>query len=139
MPLDRAAIDDALVAVLAGDAALAALMPDGVWFDQAKPNARQFVLVSLFSARDGATFGGRALEDAVYLVKAVSFSTSPAAALAAAARIDTLLEDAALAVAGATCMALYREQAVRYPELDALDPAIVWQHVGGHYRVQFSL
>jgi len=137
--LDRAAIDDALVAVLAGDATLAGLLPDGVWFDEAPPNARQFALVALLSTRDEATFGGRALEDAVYLVKAVSFDKSAATALAAAAQIDALLEDASLAVAGGDCLAVFREQAIRYPEVDALDPSIRWQHCGGHYRVQFAV
>jgi len=139
VPPDSSAIDDALLAVLAGDATLSGLLPDGVWFDQAPANARQFVLVSLFHAADQGTFGQRAIEDALYLVKAVSFNTSPATVLAAAARIDAVLEDVALTVAGMTSMAVYREQRIRYPEVDAIDPSILWQHCGGHYRVQVSV
>jgi len=139
VPLDRAAIDDALVAALAGDAALAGLMPDGVWFDQAPPNARQFVTIALFDGEDVATFGGRALDDALYVVQAIGLNTSPETVLAAAARIDAVLEHAELEVAGAVCMAIYREQPIRYHEPADVEPNVRWHHCGGHYRVQFSI
>jgi hypothetical protein len=139
VPVDTAAIDAALLAVLAGDATLAALVPDGVWFGDAPPDRRRFVLVSLFSARDEGTFGGRAIADTVYLVKAVTFGIDPETAVAAAARIDALLEDVPLVVAGLTCMAVYREQRIGHPEPDDLEPSIRWQHYGGQYRVQFSV
>jgi hypothetical protein len=139
VPPDRSTIDAALLAHLAEDLALAALMPDGVHFDEAPPDARAFVIVSLFQEQDVATFGGRAIDDALYLVKAVAFGTSAVEAAAAAARIDALLENAVLVVAGYTGMALYREQAIAYPEVDDLDPSIRWQHRGGHYRVQCSV
>ena len=139
MPPDRRAITEALVAALAGDAALMALLPDGVWVAEAPPHKRRFATVTLFHGDDRATFGGRAIDDALYVVKAVVFDKSPNAAADAAARIDAVLENAALVVAGFTCMAVYREQPVDYPEVDDLDPSLRWQHQGGQYRVQFSV
>jgi hypothetical protein len=139
VPPDAAAIDAALLTTLAGDAELAGLLPDGVWYGDAPADRRRFVLVSLFSGRDEGVFGGRAFVDAVYLVKAVVFEKHPEIAVAAAARIDALLEDVPLVVAGWTCMAVYREQRIGHPEPDDLDPGIRWQHYGGQYRLQFSV
>jgi len=65
-PPDSSAIDAAIVAALLADAALSALMPDGVFVDEASPGAQRFVIVSLLSSLDVATFGGRAIEDARY-------------------------------------------------------------------------
>src|SRR5262245_31508183 len=88
---DSSAIDAALINLLAADATLRTSMPDGVFFDEAPPNLRNFVIVSLFKEDDVAVFGLRAIEDALYLVKAVSFGTSGTQVKAAAARIDELL------------------------------------------------
>jgi hypothetical protein len=132
-------LDAALVALLAGDAALAAAMPDGVWIDTAPANLRNFVLLGRLDHIDSATFdGGRAIEDALYFVKAVSLSTSAAAALTAAARIEALLEDQAITVAGYGWMSTAREKPIRDVEVDDLDASIRWQHIGGWYRVQMA-
>ena len=140
MPLpDSAAIDSALVARLAGDAELKGYMPDGVFYGQAPPNLRNFVLVSLIIEHDLALFDlGYALDDALYLVKAVSFGTSATAMKKGAYRIFQLLEDYPLAADGFGCFAMHREQRLRYPEQDDVDPSIMWQHGGGHYRVQMT-
>lgn len=146
-PPDSSEIDAALVATLLGDAALMALLPDGVYFDVARPGAQRFVLVSLVAEEDVGQFGGRAYEDALYLVKAVALGTSGADVKTAAARLDALLEDQPLAVTpgspagvpGYAWMTCHREARVRYTEVDDLDPSIRWQHRGGHYRVQFAV
>ena len=73
---DSSNIDAALLAVLAADATLAGLMPDGVWIDVAPPGSKQFVRISLDDERDEAVFvAGRAIEDALFLVEAVELST----------------------------------------------------------------
>lgn len=136
---DSSLVDAALVAVLLNDTTLHGLMPDGVFFDQAAQSAQRFVLVSLLSHGDEAVFGGRAIEDALYLVKAVALSTTGGDVKTAAKRIDTLLEDVPLTVAGYAWMATFREERVRITEVDEIDPSIRWQHRGGHYRVQMSL
>lgn len=134
-------IDAALVTLLASDATLTALLPDGVYLDEGPPGVRRFVVVSLVDEHDEAVFQGRAFEDALYLVKAVALSTAITAAnaKAAEARIDVLLEDQPLNVSGYTHMAMYREERVRLTEVDESNPDLRWFHRGGRYRVQQSL
>lgn len=139
MPTDSAAIDTALAARLLADTTLMALMPDGVYFDEAKQGAQRFLIVSLVDEVDEAVFGGRAIEDALYLVKAVELGKSGVNADAAAARIEVLLNEQPLSATGYTGMATFRESRVRLTEVDGVDPSIRWQHRGGHYRVQMSL
>jgi hypothetical protein len=135
---DSSLIDAALVAKLLNDTTLAGLMPDGVFFDEAKQGAQKFVIVSLVDESDEGKFGGRAFEDALYLVKAVALNSSGGDVKTAAARIDALLEDQALTVSGYTWMTTHREARIRYTEVDEIDRSIRWQHRGGRYRVQLS-
>ena len=66
---------------------------------------------------------------------------------AAAARIDTLLEDQTIMAPGSptvqvhgyTWMTCYRESRVRLTEVDDVDPSIRWFRRGGNYRIQFSV
>lgn len=139
MPPDSATIDGAILSLLSGDAALRALLPDGVYFDEAPPNLHYFALVSLFKEDDAPVFGERAIEDCLYVIQAVTFGTSASKALDAAARIDALMEAATLTAAGFECMSVSREERIRYPEIDAIDPSVRWQHVGAHYRVSMAL
>lgn len=140
---DSSAIDVALVAALSADAALVALLPHGVWIDTAPPNSTRYALVSLVYSRDALSFGGRAFEDAIYLVKAVVLYaandlTAGSVAKDAAARIDAVLDGVPLVAAGYTPMACYREGRIRLTEPDDLDPTIRYLHRGGHYRVVMS-
>lgn len=139
---NSAAIDAAIVAKLLADTGaggVMTLLPDGVFFDEAKQGATRFVIVSLVDEFDEAVFGGRAIEDALFLVKAVVQSTTGANADTAAARIDALLEDQPLTASGYTWMTVHREERVRVNEVDDINPAIRWQHRGGRYRVQMSV
>src|ERR1019366_4008432 len=72
-PRDSNAIDVALQATLLADAALMALVPDGVFFDDAAQGAQRFIIISIVTGRDDTieVFGGRAVEDALYAIKAV--------------------------------------------------------------------
>jgi hypothetical protein len=139
MPPDSSGIDDAILAVLTADATLAAFVPDGVWLEEAPPDARRFVIVSLVEAVDGAVFGGRAIESCLYLIKAVVQATAGGAAQQAAARIDALLEDQPLAVPGYGWMTTHRVERLETTEVDELDTLIRWQHYGGRYRVEMSV
>jgi hypothetical protein len=139
---DSSDIDAALIAVLQNDPTLKAAMPDGVFFGLAGlsiatgKNATRFVLVSIMDNVDRAVFGGRAIESVLYLVQAVSLSGD---SKGAAARIDQLLEDHPLTVAGYTWMSSAREQRVREMERDDVDASIVWTHRGGMYRIEMSV
>lgn len=138
---DSSAIENALVAKLGADATLLSLMPNGVHMDEAPHGATKFVIVSLVDEVDIAKFGGRAIEDALYLVKAVALFKQGVAPdiRAAAARIDALLEDGTLTAVGYTLMTIHRESRIRVTEVDELDAGIRWQHRGGQYRVQCSV
>jgi hypothetical protein len=135
-PPDGSEVDEAIVALLAGDATLAGLMPDGVWFDVAGADATAFVLVRLLEHSDDYTFEpGRPQETATYVVQAVCLdSTATATARAAARRIHALLMTAPLAIESYACLAVLRQGRIR---LTTYDPTgdIRWQHRGGHYVI----
>lgn len=139
---DSSEVDAALSAKLLSDAALTALMPDGVYFDVAAHGKTKFVIISLLSGLDGRMFSGRAMETLVYLVKAVALETTGANVKAAAARIDVLLsgtntEGGTLTVTGYGLMDMRRIERVRYTEVDESNDAR-WQHRGGHYELWVS-
>lgn len=135
---DSGDVDAALSAKLLADAPLAALMPDGVWFDFAPKTKTKFVIVSLLNEDDEPMFQGRAFEDALYLVKAVAMETTGANVKAAAARIDAILEDGTLVVSGYKLMRMTRVSRVRYTEVDEVDADVRWQHRGSHWAITVS-
>jgi hypothetical protein len=139
MPADSSAIDAALLARLRGDAALTATLPDGVHFGFAPQGARTFGLVRLEGVVETPVFGDpgqrRGLEALTYEVAAVTRDTSQTPMLAAAARIDALLEDAPLTVAAFEVLSVVRVGRVRAPLPDAADPSLLWQRAGAQYRV----
>lgn len=132
---DSARVDEAIVGLLLNDSALAGLMPDGVFFDQARKGAERFVIVSLVDEQDEGLFNGRATETALYLVKAVALSTTGADVAGAAARIDALLELTTFPITGYGLMVSRRAARIRTTEVDQDDASIRWQHRGGRYEV----
>lgn len=137
---DSSDIDGALLAKLGADVTLLSYCSNGVFWDEAPPNSTKFVIVSLVDEVDAPQFGSRAYEDHLYQVKAVALSSAGVDIVKnAAARIDALLENGTLTVAGYTRMTMHRETRVRQTEVDALDAAIRWYHRGGQYRVVMSL
>lgn len=133
--IDATAVERALIGTLASDAALAALLPHGVYYDLAPIGATRFVIVSLSTSRglaelnDGDTF--RAF---VYLVKAVALGSDSDPIAAADRRIHELLDHGSLELvdAGGTVMALRFVDRVRYTEQVAAE---TWQHRGGRFEV----
>lgn len=142
---DSSAIDAAVVAHLSSDATLLALVPNGVYVDEAPPNATRFVIVSLITAFDEAKFGGRAYEEILYLVEARMRSTAGGDIRAAAARIDELLEDREFGIGsppdvnGYSWMTCHRVERVRMTEVDFEDASIRWHRRGGRYLVQMAV
>lgn len=138
---DSGEIDNALVARLQGDTQLMALLPDGVYFDEAAQGKRNFALLSLVESLTPGQMAPatdrRAMEDAQYIVKAVMLNGSSANARTAAARIDALLEDQpqALVITGFTCLSIVRVRRIRDTEVDPVDATIRWHHRGGYYRI----
>lgn len=135
---DSSDIDNAIVALLGGDATLLGYLPNGAYLDEAPPGATRFAIVSLLDSEDVLQFGGRATESGLYLVKAVGLSTTSPNMKAAAARVDALLEGATLTVSGYTTMTVHRVSRVRTTEVDDDDAALRWYHRGGLYRVMMS-
>lgn len=134
---DTAAIDDAVVAKLAGDATLMAITTGGVYFGVAPRGETKVVIVSMVIHEDEYSMRAKAYERVLYTVKAVmkaKTATGVSGADAAAARIDALLHDVALTITGYRHMLTLRTERVRYPELDE-DSDERWQHSGGRYEV----
>jgi hypothetical protein len=143
--MDSAAIDAALVLKLQSDTALAALMPAGafVYMDLALAGSTTFVRVALDSPHDEPMFGGRAYEDAVFLVEAVELHREDVTAHVreAAARIDAVLDPqpplppATITIAGYGLLVLRRVGRVRLTERHSTDAALRWSHRGGRYQL----
>lgn len=132
-------IDAALIARLAQDPQLRALLPDGVFFDLAPPGSMRFVLLSLVVEQDWQQFLTRALEETLYQVEARALSTTNTDMKAAAYRIDQLLDNQPLTVAGYASLAMFRESRIRLTEADDVDPDVRWYRRGGEYRLVASL
>jgi hypothetical protein len=138
---DPSDVDAAIVAALKADTGtggLMTLMVDGVFVDVAPSGSTKFVIVSLATHRDEYVFEGPAFEESTYLVKAVDLNVSGIRAKSAAARIDAVLQDAALSISGYALMLLQRQERVRYTEVDDDNKDIRWQHRGGRYSVFVS-
>jgi len=134
-----AAVDAAIIARLAGDAALLALLPDGVYRDVAPASKTRFAIVQYQTHEDEEGLLTPLYESARYRVTARVLETSGLTAEAAAYRIHVLLQDVPLAgIAGYTHMSTLRVQVVRHTEVDAMDNDIRWQHAGGDYEIFVS-
>ena len=134
---DAGLVDAALIEVLANDAALTALCPDGVFWGRAPAGALAFVITALVDHTERPALAGDTLyEDTVYLVKAVVQASSKTPSRQAAARIQVLLHGVPLdlAAAGYVSMVCRRLERVAYVEIDPVNAA-TWQHAGGQYVV----
>jgi len=146
VPPDSSDVDAALVLKLQSDTTLAALLPGGWYIDEAPAGLTLFGIVSLVDEHDEPMFGGRAFEDAIYLVKAVEKKPLSGSGniKAAAARIDVLLDPqpplppATLTIAGYGLMVSRRDSRVRSTEVDEVDSSIRWYHRGGRYQVMVA-
>lgn len=142
---DLTDVSNALIAKLNGDSALLAQLTDGVYFDVPPVGKTKFGIVSLVDEEDAQMFGGRAFEDATFMVEARVFSprateetAARTAARLAAARIDALLENGTLAVPGYSLMVMRRVRWHRGTETDDIDQEIRWFRSGGDYQLAVS-
>jgi len=136
---DGSNLDAAVVELLKTDPELAALLPDGVYIDDAPPGAQRFAIVSLTGPTvDNHTMDGGGFEVVSYLVTAngVSSAIGGPQIKAAADRIDAILHDAAPVVDGFPAVSIARTGRVRPPlELDPDDRSIRWYRRGGTYEL----
>lgn len=136
---DGSNLDAAVVELLTSDPELIALLPDGVFIDDAPPGAQRFAIVSLTAPTvDSHTLDGGGFEVVSYLVTAngVSSAIGGPQIKAAADRIDAVLHDAAPVVEGFPAVSIARTGRVRPPlELDPDDRSIRWYRRGGTYEL----
>lgn len=134
--IDATEVERALIGALALDPELAALVPDGVYYDLAPQGATRFVIVSLSTSHGQAEINDRdTLRAFVYLVKAVALGADADPIAAADARINALLDHGTLdlpAAAGCTLMRSRWVDRVRFTETAAGE---TWQHRGGRYEI----
>lgn len=136
---DAAAVDRAVIATLAGDAALMTLAADGVYRDAAPPGKTRFVIVQHQVHEDIEGFGAALYESFRYRVTARILESTGADADAVAARIHELLHDAPLVpIVGYALMSSLRVERLRPTEVDDGNKDIRWQFAGGDYEVFVS-
>lgn len=136
--INASAITIAILALLQGDAALQAILPDGAWFAVAPEGAKAFVIVQLVTAANVPMFGGPAYKDALYMIEARAQSTTGADVNAGYDRVVALLTDAELPLTGYGVMVIQFEDDTELVEFDAVDPSIRWDRCGGHCRVMVA-
>jgi hypothetical protein len=139
LPPDSSIVDQALIDRLLGDAQLKAICPDGVWWEVGDEKSQRFVVVSIVDHDDVPVFGGRAWENTLYLVKAVMLNSAGGSVRAAAARIDSLLENWNSDLPDFGHLSAHREGRIRITEQDSENSAIRWLHRGGRYRVHAAI
>ncbi|HOG46292.1 MAG TPA: hypothetical protein PLG21_22210 [Anaerolineae bacterium] len=138
--LELPRIEDWLQEVLAGDAALTALLAKHkdtgqcVYAYVAPQGAPMpFVVYSHQGSHDVRGVGpSRIMVSAVYQVKAVGPAASMGALTTAADRLDTLLQGASGTVVDGAVLACVREQPLSYVEVDS---STRYRHLGGLYRI----
>lgn len=105
-----------------------------IYFEQAPANAT-FPLV-IFQKTSGIpteTFGDPDFMNGDrWLVKGVDRSTTADQVEAIADRLNTLLNDAALSISGASLLYLRRQSDVQYPEIDE---GVMYRHCGAYFRL----
>jgi hypothetical protein len=136
---NTAAVDEALVAALAADATLTALLPDGVYLDVAPASKTRFVIVQAQTHEDEEGFNATMFETFRYRITARGLATTGVDANAAAFRIHELLTVPMLTpIDGYTHMATLRVERIKFTEVDAIDNDIRWQIAGGDYEISVS-
>jgi hypothetical protein len=136
---NAAAVDAALIAALAADGPLAALLPDGVYVDVAPSNRTRFVIVQAQTQEIEEGFGMELYETFRYRITARVLMTTGADANTAAFRIRELLSWLPLGpIDGYTHMETLQVERVKFTEVDAIDNDTRWQIAGGDYEIFVS-
>jgi hypothetical protein len=134
--IDATEVERALIGKLSADPALAAALPDGVYYDLAPLGSTKFVIVSLSASRGLYEINdGETLRAFIYVVKGVALGTASNSVAAADKRIQELIDRQPLDLppeAGASLMVARWVDRIRYTENLNND---VWQHRGGRYEI----
>jgi len=129
-------VERALIGKLTADPALAAALPDGVYYDLAPLGSTRFVIVSLSSSRALYEINdGETLRAFIYVVKGVALGSASDAVAAADKRIQELIDRQPLDLppeAGATLMVARWVDRIRFTENANND---IWQHRGARYEI----
>lgn len=131
---DSSDVDAAIGALLGTDAALRALLPDGVFIDVALPDSRKYVVITLMHHDDVYVFQETGWELFTYLIKAVDLNANGTTVKHAAARIFALMMQAQLTPPGYAQMRIARTSYRRWVEVDQ-STGLRWQQRGGLYEV----
>ena len=95
-----------------------------------------YIVFNKESGNPSYGFGGRALDDELWLIKGVDRPVPPSTSTDAveniASRLDALLTDGAISISGYTQRWLRREMDVEYPE--EID-GVAYRHAGAQYRL----
>lgn len=132
-------VDGALLATLNADAALVAIVTDGIYFGEARPGATKFLQLAQIDQANEDMFDAVAFESILYQVKAVLQDTSALKAIDAAKRIQAVLlglTPATFTPANYQFMLATRTQRIRYTERDTANPDLLWQHHGAQYEIR---
>lgn len=126
-----------LVSALKADATLTALLADGTAGVYPMPAPQGAALPYITYNRvpgtgPAYTLDGKAWDNELYNVKAVTTGTSPLLAGSIGARIETVLSDNPVSVSGGSCLYLRLETYIEYPEVS---DGKTYQHVGGAFRL----
>lgn len=130
-------VRQALDAVLRADGVLIGMLAhsDAIYHRRAPgESGTPLVIIDKQAGRPRWVFGSRSgiLDDELWTVKAVSLDRDAIQAEDIAARIDTVLTDAALDVDARTVLWVRRESDV---DFGVDEGQFTWQHVGAVYRV----
>lgn len=107
-----------------------------IFHEVARPgSAFPYIVFSKVSGVPMLRFGGNAMDNQIWLVKAVDRSESSSRAEDIAQAVDVLLDFGTLTVTGATNLATLRESDVDYPETDGDQ---TYRHHGSRYRVYIA-
>ena len=139
------AIDTGLYAVLNTDVGTAmgtvtgslnALGATGVYRWVAPQTATTpYVVFNEMAGTNEWAFIGVSWRSTLYQVQAVGPGHSGSAITAMSDRFDTLLNDKPLTLSGNTCQRIRRESDIEYVEESE---GVLYHHVGGLYRIDFS-
>ncbi len=124
---------EALYEHMAADTALLALATGGIHHQEASQDARPpYVLFEQVAGARQWTYGGPAMKDLRWVFEGVCMDGDAGPAEDIAARLETVLTDAALSIDGAGLLYLRPVSDVEYPRRDGADR---YYHSGAIYRV----
>lgn len=137
MSIPFTALGSAIYTTLTGSTALTGLLAGttSVYHTMAPQGAQMpYVIFAKQAGSTRRTLGnGKAWDEGVYLVKAVTDEPSALKAGRIASQVDTLLDRVDLTVDGGTALMCHRETDVSYPETTGDGRRI--NHVGATYRI----